>query len=185
MKSFPMIEEEKELWEEILGKFLVEIYGIEIGCLFGDSANVILKTSPLVYLTSIDPFIPDSMESSLVGSYEDSLEKNKLFTICGRFELIKDYSWNIVKNWQPNTLDFIFLDGDHRYNNVKRDYFEWEPKLKVGGLLFMHDSRMHRPNGAKFHEGPSRVADENIFNNSDKWEIVGEAFSLTCARKLK
>jgi hypothetical protein len=49
----------------------------------------------------------------------------------------------------------------------------------------MHDSRMHRPNGAKFHEGPSKVADEKVFNNSEKWEIVAEAFSLTCARKLK
>lgn len=185
MKSFPMLEIEEKLWNEVLGKTDKIICGVEIGCLFGDSANVILKTSPYVNLISIDPFIPDSMEPSLVGSYEDSLLKNQEFLASGRFTIFKDYSWNKVDVFSDDKLDFLFLDGDHRYNNVKRDYFEWEPKLKVGGLLFMHDSRMHRPNGAKFHEGPSRVADENIFNNPDKWEIIGEVFSLTCARKLK
>lgn len=185
MKSFPIVEAERELWKIVLADFEKEVYGVEIGCLYGDSSNVILNISPLIHLISIDPFIPDSMEKTLIGSYEDSIEKNKKFITCGRYKIIKDYSWNVVDSWQYNTLDFLFIDGDHTYNNVFRDYTEWEPKLKVGGFLFMHDSKMNRPEGAKFHEGPSKVADENIFNNPDKWEIIGEAFSLTCAKKLK
>jgi hypothetical protein len=184
MKSFPMIESEEELWRKVLNGFDEEIYGVEIGCLYGDSANVILTSSPLIHLISIDPFIPDSMEKSLIGSYEDSVEKNKKFITCGRYRILTDYSWNVVDNWQKNSFDFIFLDGDHRYESILRDYNDWIPKLKVGGLLFIHDSRMSRPDGATFHKGPSQVADEYIFNNPDKWEIVAEAFSLTCARKL-
>ncbi len=185
MKSFPVIEVEADLWNKVLGKIDRDFFGVEIGCLFGDSANVILNASPYINLISIDPFIPDSMEKSLVGSYEDSILKNKEFALSGRFTIFKDYSWNRVGVFGNDKLDFLFLDGDHTYSNVLRDYNDWEPKLKVGGLLFMHDSRMRRPDGAKFHEGPSKVADEKVFNNPDKWEIIEEAFSLTCARKLK
>lgn len=185
MKEFPLATVEITLWKRVLTKIKEPYFGVEIGCLYGDSANVILNCSPFIHLTSIDPFIPDSMESSLVGSFDDSIEKNKEFFDNGRFSLVQDYSWNIVKNYKDNSLDFIFIDGDHTYSNVLRDFKEWTPKLKVNGLLFMHDSRMSRFGGASFHEGPSRVAKEFVFNKQDEWEIVDEAFSLTCARKLK
>ena len=185
MKSLDMSPEEVQLWNDVLGKVDKDTFGVEIGCLFGDSANAILKSSPHINLISIDPFIPDSMEASLIGSYEDSILKNKEFALSGRFTIFQDYSYNRVGVFGNNKLDFLFLDGDHRYESILQDFIDWVPKLKVGGLLFIHDSRVNRPNGAPFWEGPSKVADENIFNNPDKWEIVAEAFSLTCARKLK
>ena len=36
-------------------------------------------------------------------------------------------------------LDFIFLDGDHRYDGIKNDILSWLPKLKNGGILCGHD----------------------------------------------
>jgi len=77
----------------------------------------------------------------------------------------------------------VEIDGDHRYDACLRDYVEWEPKIKVGGHLFMHDSRMNR-GGPPHHPGSSQVAQEKIFNDAAKWLIVGEGGSLTCARKL-
>ena len=185
MKSFEVVEQEKLLWDKVLGSLDKESIGVEIGCLYGDSANVILNASPYIKLTSIDPFIPDPMEHSLIGSLEDSLEKNSNFIESGRLKIIKGYSWDEVGNFADSSLDFIFLDGDHRYESVLRDFTEWVDKLKIGGLLFMHDSRMGRQDGATFWEGPSKVANDLIFNNPDKWEIVNEAFSLTCVRRLK
>jgi len=184
MQYFDLVGPEKELWERVLGTLTKEAIGVEIGCLYGDSANVILNASPYITLISIDPFLPDPMEASLIGSLADSIEKNKNFINGGRLQIIEDYSWNVVDGWQRNSLDFLFIDGDHRYESVLKDYNEWEPKLKIGGLLFMHDSRMGREGGANFWEGPSKVARELIFSNPDKWEVVDEAFSLTCVRKL-
>jgi len=185
MKYFDVVGPEKDLWDRVLGALTQETIGVEIGCLYGDSANVILKASPHTKLTSIDPFLPDPMEASLIGSILDSIEKNKTFIEGGRLKILQEYSWNVVNDWGSNSLDFLFIDGDHRYEGVLRDYNEWEPKLKIGGLLFMHDSRMGRDGGANFWEGPSKVAQELIFSNPDKWEVVDEAFSLTCVRKLK
>jgi len=37
------------------------------------------------------------------------------------------------------SLDFCFIDGDHRYEAVKEDIIAWTPKLRKGGILSGHD----------------------------------------------
>jgi hypothetical protein len=37
------------------------------------------------------------------------------------------------------SLDFVFVDGDHGYEAVKRDLHGWFPKVKPGGVLAGHD----------------------------------------------
>jgi predicted O-methyltransferase YrrM len=176
---------ENALWKRMLGNLDKETIGVEIGCLYGDSAKVILGCSPYINLTSIDPFIPDSMEESLIGSEEISLEKNKEDIKAGRFKIIKDYSWNVVEKFEDNSLDFVFIDGDHRFDSVFKDYNDWVPKVKKNGLLFIHDARMYRPNNpTKYHVGPSLVASKIILTNPDLWKLEDEALSLICVRKI-
>jgi len=183
LTTFDVVPEEKDLWERMLGGINEKYVGVEIGCLYGDSAKVILGCSPYITLISIDPFIPDSIEVSLIGSEEISREKNKEFGT--RFQLINNYSWNVVQSFKDNSLDFLFIDGDHRFHSVLVDYTSWEPKIKKGGLLFIHDSRMYRPNNpSNFHEGPSLVNTKVILPNENLWKLEDEAFTLTCVRKL-
>ncbi len=166
--------------------------GVEIGCLDGFSSRVILEASEL-HLTSIDPFIPDSMEASLIGSKERYYENVGPFG--SRAGVVQDYSHQVIKDKSvvhfpfmgvlntSRAIDFLFIDGDHRYEEVLRDFTDWTPLIKTGGLLAIHDARMSREGGAPFHPGPSRVAQERIFSRPDEWTVIGEAFSLVIARK--
>jgi cephalosporin hydroxylase len=36
-------------------------------------------------------------------------------------------------------LDFLFIDGDHRYDGVKRDFEMYRPLVREGGLIVFHD----------------------------------------------
>ena len=36
-------------------------------------------------------------------------------------------------------LDFIFIDGDHRYKGVKADFEQYGPLVRPGGLIAFHD----------------------------------------------
>jgi predicted O-methyltransferase YrrM len=156
--------------------------GVEIGCCDGFSSAVILEASEL-HLTSIDPFIPDSMEPSLIGSKERYLENVAPWGI--RTELFEGYSEDAVPHVHFDMpLDFLFIDGDHQYEAVLDDFLSWEIRIRSGGLLAMHDARMGREGGAPFHPGPSRVAQEEVFGQPNRWEVIGEAFSLVIARKL-
>lgn len=172
-----LAQAEAELFNSVLAG--VSGLGVEIGCLEGFSSTVILNGSKL-RLTSIDPLIADSMEPSLKAN-EDRLRRN-MAEFGDRWLLLKDYSHNVSKIW-VEALDFLFIDGDHTYPAVCRDYDEWVPFLKPGGILAIHDSRMGRPGSPKFHEGPSRLARERVYDQP-QWKILGEAFTLTVASKL-
>lgn len=169
--------EEVDVFRRVLAGITGE--GVEIGCMDGYSTAHILEASQL-RLTSIDPFIGDSMAPHLIGQ-EKRFWQN-LAPWKDRIALCVDYSWNVVVHWD-RMLDFLFIDGDHAYMSVMRDFEQWTRLLKFGGVLAMHDSRMFRPGGANFHLGPSTVARDLVYNKQDQWEIIGEAFSLTVARK--
>lgn len=36
-------------------------------------------------------------------------------------------------------LDFLFIDGDHTYEGVKKDFEDYSPFVKPGGLVVFHD----------------------------------------------
>jgi len=55
------------------------------------------------------------------------------------FRLIKSKS-DIAKNQIENSsIDLLFIDGDHSYEQCKRDIENYWPKLKEGGVLLGHD----------------------------------------------
>lgn len=42
-------------------------------------------------------------------------------------------------------LDYLFIDGDHRYEGVKRDFEMYAPLVRRGGIIAMHDIVEHLP----------------------------------------
>lgn len=175
---------EKSLFKDIIDDYINStnlelINGIEIGVLNGETSSFLMSINEKIKLVGIDPIIPDSMESSLIGSLQIIHSNTQSYS--NRFNFIQDYSFNQVNNFIDNSIDFIFIDGDHTYNAVEKDFQDYFPKIKNGGYIFMHDSRMYR-GGANFHAGSSQFA-ENIIINDNRLELVGEAFSLTCFLK--
>jgi predicted O-methyltransferase YrrM len=48
-------------------------------------------------------------------------------------------SIELSKTYEDDSLDFVFIDGDHSYEAVKADIQAWLPKVKSNGLLAGHD----------------------------------------------
>lgn len=48
----------------------------------------------------------------------------------------------------PNELDLVYIDGNHDYDNVKRDIECWSPKVRKGGIICGHDWRIEGVNVA-------------------------------------
>ena len=38
-------------------------------------------------------------------------------------------------------IDFLWIDGDHSYEGVKKDIYHWTPLVKKGGFICFHDYR--------------------------------------------
>jgi predicted O-methyltransferase YrrM len=42
-------------------------------------------------------------------------------------------------------LDYLFLDGDHTYDGVRRDFEMYAPLVRSGGIVVFHDIVVHQP----------------------------------------
>jgi predicted O-methyltransferase YrrM len=128
-----------------LGALLANVdnpVGVEIGCADADTTFFLLSTHPTLKLTSIDPYVNyidwnGNNLNSLQKSYEFVTEKLRPFG--DRFTLLRDYSDNVVNQFEDESLDFIFIDGLHTYDQVKKDCMNYWPKIKSGGLFAGHD----------------------------------------------
>ncbi len=121
----------------------------EIGCWTGTSSLILAlvaeKFNGKVF--SIDWFkgSPDT-NLDFAGTYFDIRkifdDNIKAFNYSSRIEVIESTSIEASKKCEDESLDVVFLDGDHKYRHIKRDIDTWLPKLKKGGLLCGHDCEM-------------------------------------------
>ncbi len=44
-----------------------------------------------------------------------------------------------AEEFEDESVDFVFIDGDHSYGAVKQDIEKWYPKVKSGGIIAGHD----------------------------------------------
>lgn len=54
-------------------------------------------------------------------------------------KLLRLTSEQAVGLFPVHYFDMIFIDGDHTYEAVKKDYHLWKPKVRPGGILCGHD----------------------------------------------
>lgn len=49
------------------------------------------------------------------------------------------YITRVHKEVGPGTIDLMFIDGDHTYEGVKADFYNFSPLVKKGGYVAFHD----------------------------------------------
>src|SRR5262249_3270874 len=52
---------------------------------------------------------------------------------------LKMSSQMAARLFDPGSVDFVFLDGDHSEKAVREDLQTWYPLIKPGGILGIHD----------------------------------------------
>ena len=72
---------------------------------------------------------------------------------------LRQLSSDAVRGWHE-PIDFLFIDGDHAYDTVKRDWEEWTPFVRSNGYVALHDALV-KPNGwTDDDSGPVRFVRE-------------------------
>ncbi len=55
--------------------------------------------------------------------------------------LIKALSHEAAPHFD-SPIDFLFIDGDHTWQGIERDWTDWFPKVAAGGVIALHDCRV-------------------------------------------
>ena len=99
--------------------------GVEVGTQVGLNAEQILREWK-GKLFCVDCWSQDSQ-------YEESKAR------LGAERCIKGNSVEVAKTFEDDSLDFVFIDAGHRYEEVKADLNAWFPKVRKGGVISGHD----------------------------------------------
>lgn len=134
--------------QEFFKNLLKDISGVyvEVGTCWGGFADFLLTECPLTTLVCVDPYkvFPD-------GVYHDTLNYQPQNDLDAKYKIVEirltkhpskkpvkmlrltSYAAaHLIKN---ETLSFVYIDGNHCYNEVLKDLVLWWPKIKKGGYL--------------------------------------------------
>ena len=127
----------------LLNKLCPNGVGAEIGVKEGKFSKILLSGWHGCKLYLIDPW-EDQSESVYSenihdhqSDYRNTIDNLKDFS--GRYEIVKQYSDDAHSHFAKNSLDFIYIDGNHSYEAVKSDLELFYPKLKYGGIMMGDD----------------------------------------------
>ncbi len=153
--------------------------GVEVGVFMGDNLEKYCKAgftmygidswSNSSYYSAENCLKPSRFYKSADDIYNLAVKKTSSYPNC---TLIKKTSVSALKDIEWRSLDFVYIDGNHKYGAVAMDLSLWSSRVKKGGIIAGHDyySRIgkRRNRGVKYAvEGFVKTYDIN------NWYVLG------------
>ena len=114
--------------------------GAEIGVGKGKYSEKLCKAG--LSLHAIDPWLNYKDYESTLGQKKFDVvyeHAKKLLSSYPNCTIIRKTSMKAVEDFTDNSLDFVYIDGNHQFKYIAEDIFEWTKKVKSGGAISGHD----------------------------------------------
>jgi predicted O-methyltransferase YrrM len=142
---------------------------VEIGSFKGRSSVATcegLSSVPGARFVAIDPWRRKDVRTGDVyeaGDPDEDRVYRRFLRNTGPYDFVEPMrttSLEAVKDFADESVDWIFIDGDHRFDAIRADILAWYPKVKPGGLVSGHDySWFDVRSAVKGHLDPVAVRD--------------------------
>jgi len=112
--------------------------GVEIGVSEGWYSSKVMELGKVDKMYGVDPYSPhqgyrdytrETTFNRLSAKAHECLDKYP------NYEFIDEYSVEAAQQFDDESLDFVYIDGDHSYGAVMDDIEVWIKKVKPGGIL--------------------------------------------------
>lgn len=127
-----------------LAKYFAELgfkEGAEIGVAGGRFSKALCDVNPGLKLHLVDPW--ERYKGNPRGGLQSQHDRNwdLAHERLANHDVVfhKGFSMDIVKEFEDESLDFVYIDGNHGYEYVRDDLREWSKKVKKGGIISGHD----------------------------------------------
>lgn len=161
----------------------------EIGTWRGDFAAVILQSRRPQRLFLVDPWEHRAEgeyeqasyggrmqggQDALESMYESVLDRFGTEIDSGQVKILRQRSKDAAATFADESLDWVYIDGDHSCEGVKGDLDAYYRTVKPGGLLAGDD---YGHVGSWFEDGVTRAVDE-FAGRCAGLEVIGTQFVL-------
>ncbi len=122
--------------------------GVEIGVDKGEFSEKLCQAGLTIY--AIDPWLnyPEYFKRQRQDRLDETYEATKRRLAPYTCTIIRKTSMEAVKNFTDESLDFVYIDGNHEFKYVTEDIYEWSKKVKQGGVISGHDYTYSVPSHA-------------------------------------
>jgi len=147
---------------------------IEIGTSSGLNALSILRELHIKKLYLIDPYMPYMQDGKVWqdSKFSEKVAKTILMSYNKKIQFIKMKSEDAVKLFADNSIDFVYIDGNHDYKFAKKDIELYYSKVKKGGIIGGHDFSANYFGVIKAVLSFVRKHDLKLYTLVDDWWIV-------------
>jgi hypothetical protein len=122
--------------------------GCEVGVEKGKNAQEMFERIPNLKLYAVDPYRQHLQYGYEAKAYLSRWDDRYLRMVKRQAKkrlenrnavIIEKFSEEAVKDILDNSLDFVYIDGDHSYDFVMQDIIIWGRKVRTGGIISGHD----------------------------------------------
>jgi GR25 family glycosyltransferase involved in LPS biosynthesis len=133
-----------DLYKSMVEKFPSGSKFVEVGSWKGKS-SAYMAVEIANSCKEIDFYCVDTWEGSIENKGMEELSRlydiflSNMKPVESYYTPLKMKSLDAVSRFGDHSLDFVFIDASHEYEDVKADIIAWLPKIKPGGVLAGHD----------------------------------------------
>lgn len=112
--------------------------GAEIGVRQGAYSAKLCRSNPNLKLLCIDPWsalgekYPQEKQDFIYSKAIENLSKYGV-------TFIRKTSFDALADVEDESLDFVYIDGDHKFDTAMMDIIFWSRKVRSGGIVAAHD----------------------------------------------
>lgn len=116
--------------------------GVEVGVEEGIFSEEICKAVPDITIHSIDSWAAYSADGAPRGQrkaerhYGTAINRLSAYPNC---HVLKKFSAEAILQFEDQSIDFVYIDGNHTFDYVITDIIKWSKKVKSGGIVSGHD----------------------------------------------
>ncbi len=122
---------------------------LEIGTARGGTLYLLSRfSSPKAHVISLD--LPGGIHGGgyprfRIPFFKTFASKNQKLSLIRENSHDTSTFTKIIKLLKDHKLDLLFIDGDHTYEGVKKDFEMYAPLVKKNGIIAFHDIAVHSP----------------------------------------
>ena len=141
----------KEANRQELYKLFAELgytKGCEVGVEKGKNAQDMFEYIPNLKLYAVDPYKQHHKYGNEATTYLRIWNDRYLRMVKRQAQkrlqdknavIIEKFSEDAARDIPDDSLDFVYIDGDHSYDFVMQDIILWSRKVRKGGIISGHD----------------------------------------------